>query len=185
MNGQSRGRRAKWIRTGLAVAVVIGAHVLNGGQADAATIDARPFGTASIAAAHDASAAPATPGIVVAGLTSQQYPVFFKISANARTLTFGSIAISMNCTSGDQFVVEDAFARVSIKANGRLHATFSQPPTAASGGVTYSGTDSLTAHLGRRHSQLSGTWRLQVNYSFTNGMSDECDSGPVRFTATG
>lgn len=182
MNGQSRGRRAKWIRTGLAVAVVIGAHVLNGGRADAATIDPRPFGTAAVAAAHDASAAP---GIVLAGLTSQQYPVFFKISANARTLTFGSIAISVNCTSGDQFVLADAFVRVSIKPNGRLHATFSQPPTAASGGVTYSGTDSLTAHLGRKHSQLSGTWQLRVNYSFTNGMSDECDSGPVRFIATG
>ncbi len=182
MNGQSRGRRAKWIRTGLAVAVVIGAHVLNGGQADAATIDARPFGPARIAMARDASAAS---GIVLAGITSQQYPVFFKISANARTLTFGSIAISVNCTSGDQFVLPDAFARVSIKPNGRLHATFSQPPTAASGGVTYSGTDSLTAHLARKHSQLSGTWQLRVNYSFTNGMSDECDSGPVRFTATG
>jgi hypothetical protein len=168
MDGQNRGRRAKRLRMGLALAVVIGAHALDGGQAQAATTDAS-----------------AAPGIVLAGLTSQQYPTFFKISADARTLTLGSIAISMNCTSGDQFVLEDAFARVSIKPNGRLHATFSQPPTAASSGVTYSGTDSLTARLGRRHTQLSGTWRLRVNYTFTNGMSDRCDSGPVRFTATG
>ena len=32
MNGQSRGRRAKWARAGLALAVVIAAHVLNGGR---------------------------------------------------------------------------------------------------------------------------------------------------------
>jgi hypothetical protein len=40
------------------------------------------------------------------------------------------------------------------------------------------------ARLNRGHAQLSGVWRLQVNYSFTNGMSDQCDSGPVRFAAT-
>jgi hypothetical protein len=168
MNGQNRGGRAKRLRMGLALAVVIGAHALDGGQAQAASIDAS-----------------AAPGIVLAGLTSQQYPVFFKISADARTLTLGSIALSMNCTSGGQFVLADGFGPVRISPRGKLHATFSIPPTAGSSGATYSGTDSLTAHLGRRHTQLSGTWRLQVNYTFTNGMSDRCDSGPVRFTATG
>ncbi len=168
MNGQNRGSWAKRLRIGLALVVVIGAHALNGGQADAATIDA-----------------PVTSGIVLAGVTSQQYPAFFKISADARTLTLGSIAISMNCTSGDQFVLGDGFSRVRISPSGKLHATLSIPPTAGSSGASYSGTDSLTAHLGRRHSQLSGMWRLHVNYTFTNGMSDQCDSGPVRFTATG
>ena len=50
--------------------------------------------------------------------------------------------------------------------------------------MTYSGMDSVTARLGRRHTHVSGTWELKVNYSYTNGMSDRCDSGPVRFTAT-
>ncbi len=182
MNAQNRGRRAKWLRTGLAVAVVIGAHALDGGQANAATIRPAPFGPARIAATRDASAAP---GIVLAGFTSQQYPAFFKISANARTLTLSGIALSMNCSSGAQFVLQDDFARVRIGPAGKLHATFSIPPTAGSSGETYSGTDSLTAHLSRKHSQLSGTWQLRVNYTFTSGMSDECDSGPVRFAATG
>ena len=185
MNGQSRGRRANWARAGLALAVVIGAHMLNGGQADAATIDARPFGTAAVAAAHDASATPAAPGLVLAGITSQSLPAWFKVSGDARTLTVAAIAVNLNCTSGVQFVLPDAFVRVAISKSGRLHGTYSQPPTAGSAGETYTWTDSITARLNHRHTQLSGVWHLSVNYSFTNGMSDECDSGPVRFTATG
>jgi hypothetical protein len=181
MNGRSQGRHARWIRAGLALAVVIAAHAINGGSAEAATSHPTPFGPARIAAVRDASAAP---DIVLAAITSQQYPAFFKISANARTLTFGSIALGLNCTSGDQIVLEDGFSRVRISPNGKLHATFSVPPTAASNGVTYSGTDSITARLNHRHTRLSGVWHLSVNYSFTNGMSDQCDSGPVRFTAT-
>ena len=155
---------SKWLRVAFAVAVVVAVHAF-GGSAQAAPIDGQK-------------------GIVLAGFTSQQYPAFFKVSANARTLTASGIALDMTCTSGSQFVLQDGFARVRISPSGKLHVSVSIPSTAGSNGDTYSGTDSVTAKLGARHTQLSGTWRLQVNYSFTNGMSDQCDSGPVRFSAT-
>ena len=137
--------------------------------------------TPGIAVARDATA----PEIVLAGFSSQQYPTFFKLAGDGQTLMVGGIELDMTCTSGSEFVLHDAFARVPIKPNGKLHATFGFPPTAGSNGATVSGSDSLTARLGSRHTELSGVWRLRANYSFTNGISDRCDSGPVRFTATG
>lgn len=176
-----KGGRAKWFGAGFAVTAIIAAQALAGG-AEAASNGSSPLGAGRIAVARDASAAP---GITLAGLTSQNYPTFFKVSGNGRTLTVGAIALDMRCTSGAEFVLEDAFVKVRIARSGKLHAGFSVPPTAGANGETYMGTDSMTAHLGRAHSQLSGVWRLAINYSFTNGMSDRCDSGPVRFTATG
>jgi len=132
------------------------------------------------AAAREAAA----PDIVLAGFTSQQYPAFFKIATPGRALTIGAIALDMSCTSGAEFVFHDAFGPVRIKPNGRMRASVVIPPTAESSGQTVSGSDSLRARLGSRHTELSGVWRLQLNYSFTNGMSDRCDSGPVRFVAT-
>ena len=44
--------------------------------------------------------------------------------------------------------------------------------------------DALAARLNPKHSQLTGTWQLAANFSFADGTSDQCDSGPVRFTAT-
>lgn len=182
MKGRIQNRQAKWLRVAFAVTVAIAAHALNGGSAQAAMIHLQPAGSAHIAAAADAAP---TSDIVLAGFTSQQYPTFFKVSKDGRTLTVGAIAIEMTCTSGSQFVVEDALGRVRISPNGRLRATTVIPPTAGSSGDTFSGTDSLTARLSHHHTSVSGTWQLKVNYSFTNGMSDQCDSGPVRFTTTG
>ncbi len=175
------GPNARWIRAGFVVTAAIAALAL-GGSAEAASIAPRPAGTPGILAAHDASAAP---GVVLAGITSQNLPAFFKIAGDGRTLTVAAIALSMNCTSGAQFVLPDDFVRVGISKNGRLHAAYSQPPTAGTGGETYTWTDAVTARVNRRHTQLSGVWQLSVNYSFTNGMSDQCGSGPVRFAATG
>jgi hypothetical protein len=181
MTGQSQGRRAKWIRVGLVVAALIASHALHDGSAEAATSPPRAHGATRILAAHDASAAP---GVLLATITSQNLPVWFKVSGDGRTLTAAAIAVNMNCTSGAEFVLPDDFLRVAISKNGRLHGTYSQPPTAGSAGETYTWMDSITARLNHRHTQLSGVWHLTVNYSFTNGMSDQCESGPVRFTAT-
>jgi hypothetical protein len=147
----------------------------------AVTMVIAALATPAIAVARDA---PATPDIVLAGFTSQQYPAFFKVAAGGRVLTRGAIALEMTCTSGAQFVLQDGFGPVRISPSGGFHAAVSIPATAGSSGVTYSGMDSVTARLGRRRTHVSGTWELKVNYSYTNGMSDRCDSGPVRFTAT-
>jgi hypothetical protein len=181
MKGRIQGLRAKWIRVGLVVAALIASHALHNGSAEAATTAPQPHGGAHILAAHDA---PASPGILLATITSQSLPAWFKVSGDGRTLTVAAIAVNMNCTSGAQFVLPDGFVRVAISKSGTLHANYSQPPTAGSAGETYTLTDSITARLNHRHTRLSGVWHLSVNYSFTNGMSDQCESGPVRFVAT-
>ena len=129
---------------------------------------------------------PAAPGLVLAGITSQSLPAWFKVSGDARTLTVAAIAVNLNCTSGAEFVLPDAFVRVAIRQERKAAR---RCVAAAHGGDGPARptrwTDSVTARLNHRHTQLSGVWHLTVNYSFTNGMSDQCDSGPVRFTATG
>ena len=148
------------------------------------------FAIAAAAAAQSGSAkaAPVSPpagqAVVLAGFTSQQYPVFFKVTANGRKLALAGIALNMTCTSGTQFVLEDAFAGVPFRAGGKLQRAFVEPPTSGSNGDTIAAKDSLSARLGPQHTQLSGVWRLIVHYAFSNGMTDDCDSGPVRFSAT-
>ncbi|MGB8880288.1 MAG: hypothetical protein WCD11_28530 [Solirubrobacteraceae bacterium] len=171
MKGRNRRRRSVWLYLAAAVVAAIAAHAL-GGSAQAATI----------ATAGDA---PAPPAIVLAGFTSQQFPAFFKVAGDGRTLTLAGIALNMTCTSGAQFVLEDGFARVPIGPSGKLHGSYAQAPTSGADGVTVSATDSLSAHLNRRRSQLSGVWQLAAHYAYTDGTSDACSSGPVRFTATG
>jgi hypothetical protein len=166
MKGRNRRRRANWLRVAFAVAVAIASHAL-GGSAKAAV-----------------GGGPVAPATVLAGFTSQQYPVFFKLAGNGRTVTLSAIALEMTCTSGDQFVLEDAFAGLRVGATGRLHRSFTQPPTSGSDGDTVTGQDSMSARLNRVHTRLSGVWRLTLHYAFTNGMTDDCDSGPVRFTVT-
>jgi hypothetical protein len=171
MKGPHRRRRSVLLRLTFAVAVSITGHAL-GGSAKAATI----------AGASDP--APPSP-IVLAGFTSQQYPDFFKVAGDGRTLTLAGIALEMTCTSGAQFVLEDDFARIPIGPSGRLHGSYAQAPTSGSDGATVSATDALSARLNRRHTQLSGVWQLSAHYAFTDGTTDDCSSGPVRFTATG
>jgi hypothetical protein len=167
MKGRTRRRRSIWLRLSFAVAMSIALHAL-GGSAKAATVG-------------DSSAAP---GVVLAGFTSQQYPVFFRISANNRVLLASGIAISAACTDGSNYVVPDLALRVPIGADGRLHRLVITPPTAGPNGGTYSGSDMLTGMLGLAHSRLTGTWRLRVQVTEPGGESLECDSGPVRFSAT-
>ncbi|HJS94459.1 MAG TPA: hypothetical protein VJ741_09360 [Solirubrobacteraceae bacterium] len=167
MKGRIQGHRSRWLRVAFVVAAAITAHALNGGSAQAAMIDATP-------PAHT---------IVLAGFTSQHYPLFFRISSDGKMLLGGGIAISMSCTSGADIVVPDAFARVPIHAKGRLHAGFSSP-TIITNGTTTQETDALSATLSPKHSQLTGTWQLAVNYGFADGTSDQCASGPVRFKFT-
>jgi hypothetical protein len=163
MKGRIQSRRAKALRVAFALALVIAGHALNGGSAQAAPIDSTTK--------------------VLAGFTSQRYPVFFKIAGDGKTLLDGGIAISMTCTSGATVTVPDVFARVPIHPDGRLHVSYSSP-TIVTNGTTTQATDALSARLSPKHSQLTGTWQLAVNYGFADGTSDHCDSGPVHFKLT-
>ena len=131
-----------------------------------------------------AQAAPMGPATVLVGVTTQSYPSFFRISPNGRTVKASVIALGLTCASGATFAVPDEFTHVRIGPTGHLAAEFSLPPTAMSGGGTYSGTDSMSAKLNRRRTQVSGVWQLQLFFTFPDGTTDQCDSGPVHFTDT-
>lgn len=163
MNGRTRGRRAKWLRVALVITAGIAAHALGSGSAQAAPIHAGPD--------------------TLAGFTSQHLPVFFKVSSDGKTAMSGGIAISMSCVSGGTLVWPDGFSRVPIRPNGKLHASYASP-TILTNGTASTVKDALTARLSPNHSQLSGTWQLSVSFTFSDGTTDQCDSGPVQFAAT-
>jgi hypothetical protein len=121
-------------------------------------------------------------GDVLAGFTSQHWPVFLRISKDSRALVVAAVGVDLKCTSGIQFSVEDEYLGVPIAANGKLRAGYVVPPTQVSGG-SVAGSSSLTGTLNHRHSKLSGTWQLHMSFVLPSGTSDECSSGIVRFTA--
>jgi hypothetical protein len=129
-----------------------------------------------------AEAAPVGTTTVLAGVTTQSYPSFFRISANGKTVKASVIALGLTCTSGAIFATPDEFTHVHIGPTGHLAAEVSLPPTAISGGGTYSGTDSMSAKLNRRRTQVTGVWEMQLFFTFADGTTDHCDSGPVSFT---
>jgi hypothetical protein len=175
---RSPGRR--WLCFAVTCALIVASQLLQGGSAQAASTHPRPLGTATVATASGA-----TGGTVFTGFTSQDFPSFFTVSSNARTLTVAAIAYEMTCVSGDEFGDPDEFTHVPIQANGKFHVNLTLPPTSAADGATFSGTDSLKGILNRKHSKVSGVWELHLNYAFPNGMTDQCDSGPVRFVDAG
>ena len=158
-----RGRIRRWLWLTLASGVTIWALVLQAGPADAA-----PIG-------HDTA---------LTGLTSQGFPSYFKISPNGKTVDQGHIALGLSCVSGDQLTFPDFVTHLRIDPGGRVQAGVVLPTTSVSGGGTYSGTDSMSAKVNRKRTQLTGVWRLQLSYAFPDGTTDQCDSGPVRFVDT-
>jgi len=167
MNARSRSGHSRWwLRLAAASGLTVGA-----------------LGTLALHSVP-AEAAPVGPTTVLVGVTTQSYPSFFRISANGKTVQASVIALGMNCTSGATFATPDEFAHIRIGPNGNLHAEFSLPPTATSGGGIYSGTDSLSARFNRGRTRVTGVWELQLSYTFPDGTSDHCDSGPVRFVDT-
>lgn len=163
MNGNSRGRRAKWFRVAFVISATIVVHALGTGSAQAATVHAGPK--------------------TLAGFTSQHFPVFFKVSSDGKAVLAEGIGISLTCVSGTTLGFPDSFGRLPIHADGKLHASYASP-TILSNGTAYSTKDTLTASFNSTHSQLSGTWQLSVTYNFSDGTGDQCDSGPVHFSAT-
>jgi hypothetical protein len=163
MTGRNRGRRAKWLRVAFVVTAAIAAHALGGGSAQAAPVHAGSD--------------------MLAGATSQHFPVFFKVSSDGKKILNDGIAVSMTCMSGGTLVWPDTFGRLAVRSNGTVHGGYASP-TILTNGTASSVKDALTARLSPNHSQLTGTWQLSVNFTFSDGTTDHCDSGPVRFSAT-
>jgi hypothetical protein len=155
--------RRPWLRLALASVLTVGAYVT------------------LLLQSVPAQAAPVGLETSLTGLTSQGFPSYFRISPNGKMIDNGQIALGMSCISGAQVTLPDFVSHLRIGPSGRVHIAVNVPPTSLSGGGTYSGTDSVFATVNRKRSQVAGVWRLQLSYTFTDGTTDQCDSGPVRF----
>jgi hypothetical protein len=166
MKGRIQGRRANWLGVAFAITAAIAVPAL-GGPARAAA----------------AGNPPAAKDVVLAGFTAQHFPVFFKVLPNGHMVLVDGIALSLSCASGGTTVWQDSTGRAPIHANGKIRMSYAGP-TILTNGTASTLNDALTARLNPKHTQVTGTWQLAVHFTFSDGTSDQCDSGPVSFSAT-
>jgi hypothetical protein len=114
-------------------------------------------------------------------LTAQAWPVVFAISKNETQVAGAIAAITLSCSSGQQFTVEDAWSKLRIGRAGAVHTSaIIAPAPVGSGASITGGSHSMSGKLSRRTGNFSGVWHLQLNFSTSSG-TDSCDSGEVAF----
>jgi hypothetical protein len=119
---------------------------------------------------------------VLGGLSSQGWPVVFLVSGNEKRLSASVIALRMACASGVTLIVRDAVFNLPIRANGRVSTSREiQPSTGSAASLT--GSRSFVARLNRKRLTISGTWHLHLDFQFSGGQTDHCDSGNVGVSA--
>jgi hypothetical protein len=151
---------------------------------------AAPAGLASAASAGGLQSAlpvvaprAASRSIMFGGLTGQNWPVVVAISPNGRHLRLAVIGLRMSCTSGRSFAVEDAFGILPIGPAGNVHAAETIPSITVPNVTITGGSHWMKGVLHRRSAVFSGSWHLHLDYRFSDGTADHCDSGVVRFGA--
>ncbi len=182
MSVHSQGRRRRCSRVLLAI-LVVALAAFSTGSARAVSDHPLVHGTiGATAASAQGSAGPAAEQ-VLGGFTSQGWPVVIVISKDGKRIGLVETGLNMSCTSGDSFPLLDGWVRLPIAANGsvRGHTTI-QPASGSAVSIT-GGSDSFTGKLNRKRDTFAGTWQLQMSLAQTNGQTDQCDSGLVRFTA--
>lgn len=134
--------------------------------------------------AHASSQGVLKSGMALGGFTSQGWPVVFELTHNARLVIIGATGLNLTCTSGDQFPVEDGWQLLTIAKNGRVNASEQIPGQQGQGANLTGGSHSVTGRFNRQRSTFRGTWRMQLNFTNTDGTTDTCQSGPVTFSLT-
>jgi len=123
-------------------------------------------------------------GIILAGFTSQGWPVVIKLSSDRSRIARVGIGLDMHCTSGSQFAVRDGGGPVPIRAGRKVHMAATIPPGAGPGASIVGGSDLFTGTLAPGRTAFSGVWDLRVVFATADGHTDTCDSGRVTFVAT-
>lgn len=135
--------------------------------------------TAAPAGARAELAAASGAGAFLGGFTSQGWPVALGLSS-ANRIAVVATGLVMRCSSGDRFAIEDAWARLPIRAHGRVAAKQSIPPQA--GTPLVGGSHAVSGRFNRSRTEFTGTWRLHLTFQ-ANGQTDQCDSGRVSLFA--
>ncbi len=132
----------------------------------------------ALAEARLARAAGPAAGKLLAGLTKQGAPVVIGVARNQKHISVLAV-LEMSCTSGNVFLTEDYWPRLSVASNGSVRGAQALAP---SGSVT-GGAHSIAGSLNRKHGKFAAVMRLQLNFAFSNGQTDSCDSGNVLVAA--
>ena len=138
-------------------------------------------------------------GRTLGGLTSQGNAIVLKISKNDQRVDAVDAGLAMTCTSGDQFLMPDGWARLPISKSGGVRVSATIPASAGGGGsgstsgsgsgsagttATFSGgTDAFSGKLDPKHATFAGVWDMHLTFALSTGQTDQCDSGQVRFKA--
>jgi hypothetical protein len=120
---------------------------------------------------------------MLGGFTSQNWPVVLEVSSSGKRIGLAATTLAMSCTSGVSFPLGDGWQRLTIGPGGKVRALFTIPASAGSTVSITGGTDSFSGTLDRKRAMFTGSWDLQLNYSMSDGTTDQCDSGRVTFAA--
>jgi hypothetical protein len=119
--------------------------------------------------------------VQLAGFTSQDWPVVVILDHRERAITRIRAGVDMTCTSGLQFSAEVGWDRAPIKRSGTVSVTQKVSDSPGSGVTLLTEATTLTGRLDRKHSTFNG---MQLAYTFSDGTTDQCDSGVASFRAT-
>jgi hypothetical protein len=184
MSEHGPNRKWRFLRRGLAVLLAVMATAASAvwarSPADHAWVQTR----AAMTGANATAVAVPTAGHVLGGFTSQGWPVVLEISGNGKRIALVATGLDMGCTSGSGGPLEDGWQQLPIRAKGKVHAAITLPPFAGATVSITGGSRSFSGRFNRARSAFSGQWRLHLDFKYSNGQTDHCDSGRVTFTAT-
>jgi hypothetical protein len=126
--------------------------------------------------AHDLAA-----GRILGGLTAQGWPVVLAVSKNEKQVVGTVAGIVLSCSSGQQFPIEDAWARLRIGPAGTVRTSAVIHTSGTSSGTAITGgSHSMQGKLNRKTGDFSGVWHVALSFTTSSG-PDQCDSGNVAF----
>lgn len=165
-------------------AEALAARAAVGPQSPAAGTSASALigGAPAVAGGAPASAAAAA-GPMLGGFTAQGWPAVVQLSADRRRLAVAEIGLTLNCTSGNELDLPVDAGPVPVASTGSFHIARTIPAQPGNPVSLTGGSESFSGVLHRASSTLSGTWRMRLNFTASDGTADHCDSGPVHLSA--
>ena len=141
----------------------------------------RQLGAAAVSAAL-MLAAPA-PGVAApqtdltyGGLASPDLPVYLELDRGGRSIREVVATLDLKCTSGGGFTITDGYERVPLRATGKFHASFVDPPELVDGDKV-SWSSAVRGRFDRRRSTAKGTWEAKLTTTdASTGQTDTCSA---------
>lgn len=116
------------------------------------------------------------------GALSAGGPLVIDTTSNGRRITRARGALELDCGDGLMIDESDAWRNVRVSKRGSFKAVYRDSFTDE--GATVDVYDEFAGRFNRKHTKVSGTWRLQIVIHEPDGTEVDCDSGALRFTAT-